>query len=71
MCEDVPPLAEPWCVQVCGTDALTYAEREVKREEDPQEKRVEIEIGLESLVNRYGIEAVIGGLSHMSKQQER
>jgi benzoyl-CoA reductase subunit BamC len=71
MCEDVPPLAEPWCVQVCGTDALTYVEREVAREEEPQEQRGEIEIGLESLVNRYGIEAVIGGLNQMSKMQRR
>ena len=71
MCEDVPPLAEPWCVQVCGTNALTYLEREVEREEKPQEKRGEIEIGLESLVNRYGIEAVIGGLNQMSKMQKR
>ena len=71
MCEDVPPLAEPMCVQVCGTDALTYVEREVEREENPQETRGEIEIGLESLVNRYGLEAVIGGLNRMSKLQKR
>ena len=67
MCESVPPLEEPMCVQVCGTDALIYVEREVERDEKPQETRGEIEIGLESLVNQYGIEAVIDRLNQMSK----
>ncbi len=67
MCESVPPLAEPMCVQVCEAEALTYVEREEEREEKPQEKRGQIEIGLESLVNQYGIEAVIDSLNQMSK----
>lgn len=71
MCESVPPLPKPVCVQVCGTDALTYLEREVGREEQPQEKCGEIEIGLESLVNRYGMEAVLDSLKQMSKVQQR
>ena len=58
------------CVQVCGTDALTYVEREVERDEKPQEKRGQVEIGLESLVNQYGIEAVIDSLNQMSKAQK-
>lgn len=66
MCETVPPLAEPMCVQVCGSDALTYVEREVEREKTPQEQRGQIEVGLESLVNQYGIEAVIESLKRMS-----
>ncbi len=69
MCESVPALEEPMCVQVCGTDALTYVEREVEREEKPQQKRGEIEGGLESLVNQYGMEAVIESLKQMSKSQ--
>ena len=67
MCESVPPLPEPMCVQVCGTNALTYVEREVDRQEKPQPKREQIEIGLESLVNQYGIEAVIDSLKRMSE----
>ena len=55
------------CVQVCGADALTYVEREVEREEKPQEKRGQIEVGLELLVNQYGIEAVIDSLNRISK----
>ena len=67
MCESVPPLPEPMCVQVCGTNALTYVEREVDRQEKPQPKREQIEIGLESLVNQYGVEAVIDSLKRMSE----
>lgn len=69
MCESVPPLEEPMCVQVCETDALTYVEREEERDEKPQETRGDVEIGLESLVNQYGIEAVIEGLSKMPRAQ--
>lgn len=70
MCESVPPLEKPWCVQVCGDGALTYVEREVEREEKPQEKRGDVEIGLEMLVNRHGLEAVIERLNQMSRSQK-
>jgi benzoyl-CoA reductase subunit BamC len=66
MCESVPPLAEPWCVQVCGTDALTYVEREEARVEEPDETRSEFDIGLERLVNQYGLQAVMERLKRMS-----
>jgi len=67
MCESIPPLDEPWCVKVCTNDALTYVEREVTRDEKPQEKRGQVEIGLESLVNQFGIEAVIEHLGEIAK----
>ena len=67
MCESVPPLAEPMCVQVCGTDALTYVEREVEREGKEQEKRGEMEIRLESLVKKHGVQAVIDTITQISK----
>lgn len=67
MCESVPPLPQPMCVEVCKADALTYVEREVAREEKPQPTRGQIEVGLESLVNQYGIEAVLDRLNQMSK----
>ena len=70
MCESIPPLDEPWCVRVCEADALTYEEREVTRDEKPQEKRGQVEIGLESLVNQFGIDAVIDSLKQMSKGQK-
>jgi benzoyl-CoA reductase subunit BamC len=67
MCESVPPLEEPMCVKVCEAEALTYVEREVKRDLKPQEKRGQIEVGLESLVNQYGLEAVVESLGRISK----
>ena len=67
MCESIPPLEQPWCVKVCGEHALTYVEREVELEEKPQPQRGQIEVGLESLVNQYGIEAVLERLNRMSK----
>ena len=70
MCESIPPLDEPWCVRVCEADALTYVEREVVREEKPQEQRGSVEIGLESLVNQYGLDEVIEKLTQMSKGQK-
>ena len=67
MCESVPPLEVPMCVKVCGAEALTYVEREVVREEKEQVKRGEIEIGLESLVKKHGVQAVIETMSQISK----
>lgn len=67
MCESIPPLDEPWCVKVCTNDALTYVEKEVARDEKAQEKRGQVEIGLESLVNQFGLEAVIEHLSEIAK----
>ena len=69
MCESIPPLDEPWCVKVCTNDALTYVEREVEWDGKPQEQRGQIEIGLESLVNQFGIEAVMERLNQINKQK--
>ena len=67
MCETDPPLKEPWCVKVCGSDALIYTEKEV---EDTQEevKQEEIMIGLESLVDKYGIQAIVDTVDRMSEK---
>ncbi len=67
MCEDVPPLKEPMCVQACHPGALTYFEREeeVIEEEIP---RGEMELGLESLVNKYGLKKVLDTVARMAKK---
>jgi len=67
MCECEPELAEPMCVQVCTCDALVYAEREEESKE--QENREEIEIGLESMANKYGWKSVIDTAARMSKKE--
>ena len=52
---------------MCEAEALTYVEREVAREQKSQEQRGQIEVGLEFLINQYGIEAVMESLNRVSK----
>lgn len=66
MCEDVPLLKEPMCVQVCRPGALTYVERKVEREEQP--KLGEMEAGLQSLVHRHGLQKVMETVARLSKK---
>ena len=56
----------PLCVQWCMNDVLTYEERE--EEVEAQEEQVELEIGLESLANKYGMEKMIGAVARMSNK---
>ncbi len=65
MCEEEPPLSEPMCVQWCLNDALTYEEREEEGEEE--EKRGEMEIGLEALVEKHGVKTVMDTVARISK----
>jgi benzoyl-CoA reductase subunit BamC len=67
-CEDDPPLEEPMCVQWCLSDALTYEERE--EEEEEEEKLDEMEIGLQSLVKKYGARKVMDTVSRISKDEK-
>lgn len=64
MCEEDPSLEEPLCVQWCHSDALVYEEREEEVEEEVI-KPDELEIGLESLVDRYGLQKTIDTLARM------
>ncbi|MDP6179024.1 MAG: hypothetical protein QGG48_03950 [Desulfatiglandales bacterium] len=66
MCESVPPLEEPMCVQVCRSDALTYVERE--EEGGEEEKRDEMEIGLEALAKEHGLEKIIDVVARMAEK---
>jgi benzoyl-CoA reductase subunit BamC len=67
MCEEDPTLPEPMCVQWCLEDALIYEEREEEVEEDV--KLDQLEVGLESLVDRYGLEKVIDAVARMSVKE--
>jgi benzoyl-CoA reductase subunit BamC len=66
MCEDLPPEEKPLCVQWCLNDALIYEEREEEVEEDV--KPGDIDIGLESMVNKYGLQKVIDTVARMSQK---
>lgn len=64
MCEDDPPQKEPLCVQWCINDALIYEEREEEAEEEV--KQEDMEIGLESMIDKYGWEKVTDTISRLS-----
>jgi benzoyl-CoA reductase subunit BamC len=64
MCESDPTLEKPLCVQWCITDALTYEEREEEAEEEA--KPEEVEIGLEVLVEKFGLEKVAETVARLS-----
>lgn len=65
MCADDPTLPVPMCVQVCRSDTLTYVEREEESREEVTYD--EVESGLESLANRYGIDKVADLVARISR----
>jgi len=54
------------CVQWCITDALTYEEREEEVEEEVEQE--ELEIGLESLASKYGLQEIMDTVARMSNK---
>ena len=66
MCEDDPPQEKPLCVQWCLNDALTYEEREEEVEETAQPE--DVDIGLKSMVDKYGLQKVMDTVARMSKK---
>ncbi|MFH1349823.1 MAG: (4Fe-4S)-binding protein [Pseudomonadota bacterium] len=68
MCESDPDLKEPLCVQWCLVDALAYEEREeeVEEEESPED----LEIGLESLADKYGLQKIMDTVARMSMSKK-
>jgi benzoyl-CoA reductase subunit BamC len=57
---------EPLCVKWCLADALSYEEREVEVEEEEGTPE-QVEMGLEALVDRHGIEKVAEIVAQISK----
>jgi benzoyl-CoA reductase subunit BamC len=64
MCEDVPALAVPMCVQVCRPGALTYEVREVDKGAEPT--LGQMELGLESLIKKHGLQKVKDSITRMT-----
>ena len=67
-CESEPPLEEPMCVQVCINDALTYEEREEEVEEEREQE--ELDMGVEHLINKYGLDKVTETIARFSKKEQ-
>lgn len=63
MCQDEEM---PLCVRACPAGALTYEEREEVVEEEARPD--EMEIGLKSLVDRYGLQKIADTFARMSQK---
>jgi benzoyl-CoA reductase subunit BamC len=68
MCESDPPLEEPMCVQWCLNDALTYEEREEEVEEEVEQE--ELDIGLEALADKFGLDKIMDTIVRMSESKK-
>lgn len=69
MCESDPPLEEPMCVQWCLADALTY--EEIEEEVEEEEPKVEdLEVGLEALVEEYGLDKLVDTVARMVEEKK-
>jgi benzoyl-CoA reductase subunit BamC len=72
MCEDVPPLSEPMCVQMCARDCLTYVEREVmageEETEEPDNQMMELKTAYQALVKKHGQQKVLETFSRLSNR---
>lgn len=68
MCEVDPTITEPLCVQWCLTGALKYEEREEEVEEDEAAKPAELDLGLESLIDRFGVQETLAAVARLSRR---
>ena len=59
---------EPLCVKWCINDALVSEEREEEVEEAEEVKPGDMEIGLESLADKYGLQKIMETVARMSKK---
>lgn len=66
MCEELGPGEKPLCVQVCLNDVLIYEEREEEVEEEVN--LGDMEIGLQALVNKYGLQKVAETVLQMAQK---
>lgn len=57
---------EPLCVKWCITDALTFEQRE--EEVDEQEEAEELDLGLESLANKFGMDKIQDALARLAQK---
>ncbi len=67
MCESDPPLDEPMCVKWCLADALTYEEGEEEVTEEAAPEPEELEISLQAMTHKYGLQKVLDTVARLSK----
>ena len=67
MCEEED---EPLCVKWCTVDALTVEEREEEVEEiDEVQEQEELELGLGSLADKYGLDKLMDTVARLSDKE--
>jgi benzoyl-CoA reductase subunit BamC len=66
MCEDQPALEKPMCVEWCLNEALIYEVREEEVEE-ADAAPADVEIGVGSLIDKFGLQQVLDALARKSK----
>jgi benzoyl-CoA reductase subunit BamC len=66
LCESDPALEKPMCVQWCLNDVLTYEEREEEVEE--QTEMQDVEAGLTSMIDKYGLDKIADTVARLSKK---
>jgi benzoyl-CoA reductase subunit BamC len=64
MCEDIPEVERPMCVQWCLNDVLVYEEREEEVEEGVEIDAVEA--GLTSMIDKYGMQNIMDTMARLS-----
>ncbi|ORJ59271.1 (4Fe-4S)-binding protein [Geothermobacter hydrogeniphilus] len=60
---------EPLCVKWCLVDALTYEEREEEVVVEEEDTPDEIEIGLETLINKHGLDKLLDTVEQLAKDK--
>ncbi|MBL6963030.1 MAG: (4Fe-4S)-binding protein [Bacteroidetes bacterium] len=68
MCESDPAQEIPLCVKWCLNEALIYEEREEEIEEEV--KQEDLEIGLEALANKYGLNNIKDVIERLSESKK-
>ena len=61
---------EPLCVKWCLTDVLVYEQREIWVEEEAEEeKQEELDTGLESLADKFGLDQLKDAMARMNTKE--
>lgn len=66
MCEEED---EPLCVKWCLVDALIYEEREVEIEVEEEDGPKELEVGLDALADKFGMQTIMDAVARMSNKE--
>ncbi|MCP4298479.1 MAG: (4Fe-4S)-binding protein [Proteobacteria bacterium] len=65
MCEAEPE--GPLCIKWCDVDALTYEEKEMAVDTDSADEKKGLEVGVDALVDKYGLQELKDTLARLSE----